>query len=87
MELSPSLRARLELRNLREQVARIVEAAQDKRSTDLKAAHFAASMHLTELGGLIEKMALEGSQGASSDFCAVPGCGCDSKEGDCDEPV
>lgn len=79
MELSPSLRARLELRNLREQVARIVEAAKEKRSTDLNAAHFAASMHLTELGGLIEKMALEGSQGASSDFCAVPGCGCDKE--------
>lgn len=71
---SLSLRLRQELGWLREQVGRMAEEHRSKRSVDFQAAHFAASSHLTEMAGLVEKMSLGASQGPS-------GCNCHIKEG------
>lgn len=96
MEVATTVRLRQELRDIREQVARMAEEHQGK-GKDFKAAHFSVSSHLTELGRLVEKMSLEASQGPSggirvmsagsrggkttASWCNVPGCNCHVKEG------
>ena len=81
-EQSVTLRLRVELKALREQIARMSEEHQSKKSVDFKAAHFAASMHMTEVSSLVEKLSLAASQGPSEPaWCNVPDCNCHVKEG------
>lgn len=55
MELSSSLRIRVELRALREQVNRMSEEHRSKKAAEFQVAYFAASMRIGNLEALNER--------------------------------
>ena len=59
MELSRSLQARMELKALREQVDRMAVEHRSKKASEFDVAYFSASMRISNLEAIAEKVSTE----------------------------